>query len=930
MKKITLTLTAIFFAFALKGESIVGTWNGTLSVMGHELRIVFNIAKDGETYTATMDSPDQGATGLPVSSVTLENNQLRMSISIPQAPPAEFTGEVSENTITGTFRQMGHAFPLNLTRAGMETGRGFLRGRLFDSQTREPLMFASVALLADADSSLLTGVITDEDGRFLLENLRDGHYRLRVSNVGHHTFVSETIELRRGNNRLDMGSFFINPSTIELAGVEIVAAVPLLEQRAGRLIFNVSESTTSVGDNALETLRKFPGVVVDNDDNITLSGRTVLVMIDNRETHLSGEQLANLLRTMPAEQIGSIEAIDNPGARFSAEGISGILNIRTRRTRMIGYSGTVFAGVRQGRDFSHNQGFDVNFRNNRLTAFANFSHSRRAGSAGMEGFTEFPDGSRRTMNLGDGESWAMTNPHHFISGRGGVDFHINSRNVLSASYRFMQGGNRNNGFMNMRMMDTLGAVESSVHQDVRNNNHWGNHNLSLNYQHIFDSVNQRQFFIDASWVRNYFGGGGNLDMNHYIGDIFSGIPGDIARDSFDIIFPSDIFSARFDLEFPITRETRIETGIRYSFVNNDNKQRTYNFRILDLNRTDHYVYTEHISAAYVQVNHSFSPRFSIEAGLRFEHTALQGDNRDIDGNSIENLRHTNNYHRFFPSLNVNKMLTDRSGLNFSYSHRLTRPHFSNLNPMRTPQGAFSFREGNPYLGPQLSHIFRLRYSFNHMPILTFAFERSDGDIHQISRFQTDTMISRPENIGSTNRFGLGLSYQHTFFQIWRVVASIDGNFSRSRVRYEENGEWMTRDRYNGWAWIGNDITLSPTMTLSVNGWGQLPQRGLFTSHQGMYVANVGFRKSFFDRSFTVALSVDDVFNTAGRWTNDTRLPTGQRDFSEFYWGSTAVSVRLSYRFGRGNVVTPRQRREAAAEEAGRMGGGDGGGGMGGM
>jgi len=923
MKKIILTLTAVFFAIALKGESIVGTWNGTLSVMGHELRIVFNIATDGETYTATMDSPDQGATGLPVSSVTLENNQLRMSISIPQAPPAEFTGEVSENTITGTFRQMGQAFPLNLTRAGMETGRGFLRGRLFDSQTREPLMFASVALLADADSSLLTGVITDEDGRFLLENLSDGHYRLRVSNVGHHTFVSETIELRRGNNRLDMGSFFINPSTIELAGVEIVAAVPLLEQRAGRLIFNVSESTTSVGDNALETLRKFPGVLVDNDDNITLSGRTVLVMIDNRETHLSGEQLANLLRTMPAEQIGSIEAIENPGARFSAEGISGILNIRTRRTRMIGYSGTVFAGIRQGRNFSHNQGFDVNFRNNRLTAFANFSHSRRTGSAGMEGFTEFPDGSRRTTNLGEGESWSMHNPHHFISGRGGLDFHINTRNVLSVSYRFMQGGNRNDGFMNMRMMDSTGTVLTSTHQDVSNTNNWGNHNLSLNYQHIFDSVNQRQFFIDASWVRNYLSGGGNLNMNHYLGDI-AGTPNFRTEDSLDVIFPSDIFSARFDLEFPITRETRIETGLRYSFVNNDNNQRYYVFGIVNPNMTDHYVYTEHISAAYVQLSHTFSPRLSVEAGLRFEHTNLQGDNRTID--SI----HTNSYFGLFPSLNVNKMLTDRSGLNFSYSRRLTRPNYMFLNPMRTPQGAFSFREGNPYLNPQFSHIFRLRYSFNHMPILTFAFERSDGDIHQIARFHNDTSVSQPQNLGSTNRFGLGLSYQHTFFEIWRVVASIDGNFSQSSVRYEENGAWETRTRYNGWAWIGNDITLSPTMTLSVNGWGQLPQRGLFTNHQGMYMVNVGFRKSFFNRSLTAAISVDDVLNTAGRWTNDMRLPTGQRDVSEFYWGSTVVSVRLSYRFGRGNVVTARQRRDAAAEEAGRMGGGEGGGGMGGM
>ncbi|MCL2417140.1 MAG: outer membrane beta-barrel protein, partial [Bacteroidales bacterium] len=630
MKKLFLTLTTIIFALSANSQGLVGTWNGTLSVQGHNLRIVFNITKDGDTYSATMDSPDQGATGLPVTSITLEDNRVRMSISIPNAPPAEYIGELSENTITGTFRQMGMTFPLNLARAGAEEGstRGFLRGRLFDSQTREPLMFASVALLADADSSLLTGVITDEDGRFLLENLRYGHYRLRVSNVGYHTFVSETIELRRGNNRLDMGSFFINPSTIELAGVEIIAAVPLLEQRAGRLVFNVSESTTSVGDNALETLRKFPGVTVDNDDNILLNGQPVLVMIDNRETHLSGDQLANLLRTMPAEQIGSIEGLDNPGARFSAEGIAGILNIRTRRTRMIGYSGTVFAGAGYNRDFSHNQGFDINFRNNSITAFANLSHSRRNGSAGMDGFTDFPNGMRREINRGEDrqrEEWSFSNPHHSLSGRAGIDYHINTRNILSFSYRFMQGGNMNDGNLYSRMMDSTRTVLSSFSQHIYNDNNWGNHNLSLNYQHIFDSANQRQFFIDASWVRNYLRGGGYLEMVNRSGD-FGAITG-IEPQNLNVRLPSDIFSARFDLELPINRETRIETGVRYSFVNNDNNQIFLVEGDTNWGMTNRYIYSEHISAAYVQINHTFSPRLSIEAGLRFEHTALSGDLR---------------------------------------------------------------------------------------------------------------------------------------------------------------------------------------------------------------------------------------------------------------------------------------------------------------
>jgi len=546
----------------------------------------------------------------------------------------------------------------------------------------------------------------------------------------------------------------------------------------------------------------------------------------------------------------------------------------------------------------------------------------------MDGFTAFPDGTRWEINRGENERWLVNNPGSFISGRGGLDYHINNQNILSFSYRFMQGTNNNHGNLFTRMMNDEGVIFSSFQQYHDSYNRWENHNLTLNYQHIFDSANQRQFFIDASWVRTTLSGGGDNNIIFFNGDIAGNVAGSEPI-TLEVRLPSDIFSARFDLEFPINRETRIETGLRYSFVNNDNRQRYYD-RLLDtviLNHSmsDHYIYSEHISAAYVQVNHSFSPRFSVEAGLRFEHTALRGESRTID--SI----HTNRYFGFFPSLNVNKMLTDRSGLNFSYSRRLTRPSYMLLNPIIIRNQAFAFVQGNPYLDPQISHIFRLRYSFNHMPILTFAYERSDGDIHSITHFRGDTAFSQPQNIGATNRFGLGVTFQRMFFERWRFVTSIDGSYLRSSVRYEENGEWETRSQYRGWAWIGNEITILPTMSMDVNAWGQLPSRGLFSTNRTMYSVDIGIRKSFFDRSLTARISVNDVFNTASRWTNDTRLPTGQHSRMEHYWASRSISFNLSYRFGRGNVVTARQRRDAAAEEAGRMGGGgEGGGGMGGM
>ena len=926
MKKILLFSTAMFLAFSMNSQDIVGTWNGTLSVMGHNLRLVFNITKDGDTYKATMDSPDQGQSGIAMSSVTFEDNQIKMTLS---SMGMEYTGELKSDKIIGNFRQMGQSFPLELTRATSSQSSGtsgFLRGRLFDAQTREPLMFSTVALLNVADSSLVTGVTTDEDGRFLLEKLSDGEYRLRITNIGYHSYVSDVIELRRGNNRLDLGSFFINPSTSQLTGVEIVAARPVLEQQAGKLVFNVAESTTSIGDNALETLKKFPGVQVDNDDNISLNGNSsVLVMLDGRPTQMSGTQLANLLKSLPSSDIDRIEAIDNPPARYDAEGIGGILNIRTKRTRMMGYSGTVHAGFRYHREFQHDEGFDLNFRTHKFTVFANLNYGTYNNPAGSTGYTKYPDGSRWVVNKGEGEDWGIHQKNQFISGRAGFDYHINRRNILSLSYRLQDGGNNVTFNSKTRMFTPNNIISESFSQGLTGNNNWGNQNLNLNYQNIFDSVNNRQFFIDASWVRNGFSGGGNNELLYFSGD-FTKDTTQIDRYNLEATLPSNIFSIKADLEYPLNKETKIETGIKHSYVNNDNSQAYFNEGIPNPNMTFRYVYTENISSFYGMINHVFSPKTSVEVGLRGEYTAWKGNNK------TSKQINTGDYFGLFPSLNANQKLTEKTGLNFSYSYRLRRPNYTDLNPILIRNMAYEFFSGNPNLSPEYSHIFRLAYTYNHAPIVRLSYARSDDEIRSVPHYVGDTVFNRPENLGQNDAVSLQLMFQHTFFAKWRLLVTGGGEYSKTHFKYNDVAE--TREFFRASYYISNDITLSRTMSLDINSWGQFPQKRLFTTHAGLYSVNMGIRKSFFDRKLTATLSLNDIFNTANKWTNDTKVPAGEgmimHSYNENYWTSRSISFRLSYRFGKGNVQT-RRMRDAASEEAGRMSsGGDGGqgGGMG--
>ncbi len=805
---------------------------------------------------------------------------------------------------------------------------GFLRGRLLNSLTKEPLLFSTVALLKASDSTLIGGVTADEEGRFIIEKLSYGNYLLKVSNVGFHPYISHPIELKKGDNRLDLGTFFINPSTTELTEVVIEAARPLLEQQAGKLVFNVSESTTSVGDNALETLKKFPGVMVDNEDNISLNGKSgVQVMLDNRPTYLSGTQLASLLKSLPSSSIEKIEAIDNPSAKYDAEGVSGILNIKTKRTRMMGYSGSAFAGTRYNDQFSKDGGFDLNFRSNKITTYANFNYFEQSSKSGSTGQIDYPDGSRWEENEKDGENYLQKHKGRYLFGKAGLDYYMNSRNILSLSYQVSEGKGSNGGDVRTRMYSPgSDIVDSSYSQGYDSEYTYGDHNVSLNYQHIFDSAKQRQFFVDANWIRNYQDLEGVNGIQHYTGD-FAGNP---ANEKYNLMQPlsSDIFSIKSDLEFPFdnAKKTKLDAGLKYSYVKNDNNQEYRTSGVINPDYTNHYEYEENISAFYAMINHTFSEKLSVQAGLRGEYTALEGYNLTMDST------HTNDYFRLFPTLNLNSQITKKSGLNLSYRYRLTRPRYTDLNPIVARNSAYGWTSGNPYLNPEYSHMLSLRYSLNHMPIATLSYERSDGNIHRISYYDDDgiTMLNRPENIGKSTRLGLNLMTQQFFFNKWQFMLYLDASYFWSEYTY--NGKLEKTENYSGNAYIYNGFTLTPTMSLELSSWASLPGKTLFTENKGMFAVNLGLKKSFFKKSLTATLSVNDIFNTSSVYTMDVRYPTGQRSYSEYYWQGRSISLRLSYRFGKGNVQT-RQMRNASEEEAqrggsGQQGGGQQGGGMG--
>ena len=251
------------------------------------------------------------------------------------------------------------------------TAQNQLTGTVKDKGNNSPVPYATAALLRP-DSSVVTGVITKDDGKFIIENVASGSYLLQVSFIGYEKH-SRPVSVPAQN---DLGEIFLSESVGKLKEVVVSATRPLVINKADRYIVNVSGNIQSAGRNAMDILRNTPGLLVNQNGEISVLGNSVQVWIDGRPSRMSGEQLQAFLNSMQGGEIDRIEVITNPSSRFDAAGGGGIIDIRTKRGLQFGVNGTLTAGYHQGKTDSENAGVNLNWRREKFNAFGNYSVNR--------------------------------------------------------------------------------------------------------------------------------------------------------------------------------------------------------------------------------------------------------------------------------------------------------------------------------------------------------------------------------------------------------------------------------------------------------------------------------------------------------------------------------------------------------------------------
>ncbi len=791
-----------------------------------------------------------------------------------------------------------------------QTKSGTVNGRVEDA-SKSAIPSASVSLLKSKDSSLVKMTVTNKEGRYEFENIQEGKYLLSVSAVGFAPFLSKHIQFT-GDATMEIETFSLAIQQKDLKAATVVARRPLVEHKLDRMIVNVDAAVTNVGANALEVLEKSPGITIDKDGNISLKGRTgVQVYIDGRPSYLSGTDLANLLRNMNASQLDQIEIMTNPPAKYDAAGNSGIINIKTKKTKAMGYNGSLSLTYGQGRYHKLNESFNFNYRKNKVNLFANVGYNNRENFNDLDIQRKFIDPSTKELISHFDQESRIRDGGQSFNGKAGMDFFASKKTTFGV----VLGGFSNPGHFNntseVFISDAAKILEGITRATTSNERTWKNFNSNFNFRHVFDTTG-KELTADADYI-GYRSRNNQQLVNAYFDT--DGQPSAVP-DTLLGNLPQDIniYSAKIDYLHPMKKGAKFEAGIKTSFVKTDNNALYDSIQngelVPDVNRSNHFVYQENVNAAYVNYSRPLSKKFSGQFGLRLEHTSSKG-NQITTGETF-----SRNYVQLFPTAYLQFTADKKNTFVLNYGRRIQRPDYEDLNPFIMFLDKYTYEQGNPNLKPQFSHNIELSHTFKGFLTTTLNYTNTTDIITQVLEQEvsgTETAVI-PQNIASQRQYGIAVSAGVPVSKWWtaNIWANVYNNLYKGIVNNDPIEMGATTGQFN----LSNQLKLGKTISAELSGYYRTPSVDGIFKIQGFGMVNAGVSKQIMKGKGSIRLSVRDMFYTqkiegSSRYSNIDASFQQVRD-------SRVYSANFTYRFSKGKANGVKRRASSANDEQNRV------------
>ncbi len=811
---------------------------------------------------------------------------------------------------------------LTLTTAfGQVLTRGTVNGRV-GTVAGKPLEFSTLMLLKAKDSVLVKGAISDADGKYAFDNVGAGQYLVAAQQIGFRKTYSAPFAVDEAHPAVELPALSMTDETKSLNEVKVVAQKPFIEQQVDRTVMNVENSIVASGNTALEVLEKAPGVTIDRqNDQIQLKGKAgVIVYIDGKQTYLSQQEVSNFLKNTPSDNIATIEIITNPGSKYDAAGNSGIINIKMKKNKNFGTNGTFILGTGYGwvksltgaRDDlpKFNTSLNLNHRDSKINLFGNYSYVNRQSAQTNEINRAIPFNGRTTYF----DQYSFR-PNEFVghSYKAGLDYFINQKSTIGVLFNGFtndwQSAGQNNTFIRDENRQLISMPSTKTNAREFMTNVTGN----VNYKYDFDGKG-REWTIDADYVRYNGQNNNNLSTIYYNPDNSLNRPNQDVRNNMPSVI--NILAFKTDYVHPMANGSKWEAGLKSSIVNADNntiydtlQQETRQW-LFDASRSNQFKYDENINAAYINYAGKVG-KLKFQTGLRAEHTHSVGTSITL------NQRVDRNYVNLFPTVFLSRQLDTNNVLNMSYSRRIDRPDYQNLNPFVFYLDPYTYQQGNPFLRPQYTNSVELTHVYKSTITTTLGFSRTTDFMNretprQIAS-QNITYVT-PENLGHLDNLNLNVSFPVTVTKWWRMQNNVNGYYQNYQTVYSDTPYEVKLVAYN--LYTSNNFTFSKTLSGEVSGWYNSASQYGFYRAQPMGGFSLGVQKKIMDGKGNLKLNVNDPF-----WLNQFRGRAVVQDINfrvGSRWESRQFRLTFTYRFGNQNVKSARDRNSATSAEQNRV------------
>lgn len=815
-----------------------------------------------------------------------------------------------------------------------------LKGILLDSLTQEGEPYATIRVARkSAPNKPVKMMVSDMKGRFQ-ENVKGtGSFIMTITSVGRNPIVKD-FSVKAGQKMVDFGTLYVTDASNELGQVEVVAQKPLVKADIDKIEYNVKDDPDSETNTLLEMLRKVPLVTVDGEDNIKVNGSSSFkVYVNGKPNNMMSNNPTEVLKSMPANTIKHIEVITNPGPKYDAEGVGGILNIVTEGGGFEGYTvtlsgnvsnrgagGGLFGTVQKGK-------FTVSARYN-----YNYNDSPRSYSGGTQRAT---DTSAEVANLdyegsskGDGS---------FQSGSMEASYEIDSLNLISASFGLWGGGNNSNGgsnYVGNSPLDNHLLYQYGIGSHSKSS--WYSIDGGIDYQRLSPTIKGRMFTLSykvntrpqtSDSYSEYDIAYGHDDWTDYLRRL-QDQHNDGSQNTTEHTFQADYTT-------PIGKLHTIESGVKYILRNNSSDNDRYlrtaadnSDYVFDEEYSTHYRHQNDIIAAYLGYGLKWK-KLSGRLGVRYEHTIE--DVKYLLGRGDDFRK---NYDDVVPSASLGWKLTDLSNLRLGYNMRIYRPGIWYLNPYLNDSNPSSLSQGNPELDSEKSHAFDLsysnftpkfninvsaRYSFTNNSIQSVTSLVSEDDIPDLSEDKKtgkDVLYTTYQNIGKSRNLNLSAYVNWNATKDTRVYANLFGGYTSLKGA---NG--LENDGWNLFAYGGAQQTFKHDWRLSMNVFGQTPWIMLQGKGSSFFSYGLSLNKSFMERRLSLSAFANNFLKKYNRYSSHIE---GQ-GFIQDSWNKypqMRFGLSISYRIGELKASVKKAARTITNDDV-KSGGGSGAAGGGG-